>query len=62
MINKLCAQSAWIVKGLKQMVPRIPNKRDTAKLQKNDPESEEEDHQEEVKYLPDYLRNVTTYN
>ena len=61
MINQLCAQSAWIVKGLKQMVPRIPNKRDTAKLQKNDPDSEEEDQQEEVKFI-NYFHNVPTYN
>ena len=47
MPTQLNAASAWIVKGLKQMVPRIPNKSDTEKLQKNE-ESDEEEQGEEV--------------
>ena len=47
LIPQLDPQSAWIVKGLKQMVPRIPNKTDTEKLQKNEDSDDEEP--EEVK-------------
>ena len=48
LIPKLDGQSAWIVKGLKQMVTRIPNKTDTEKFQKYE-ESDEEEPEEVIK-------------